>query len=137
MKFGKTFGTFTPLLEDSYGKIFFKFFNVKLISDIYQNSDKHYVDLDCSSFITCINNIDNFAQTNFPNHINSVSPNNTIRVKLPFRYNRYQIQWENLSTSGDIKANNYCNITIQIMGITKTDNDNSFCSFKCVSFNKA
>jgi hypothetical protein len=134
MKFGKTIGDFTPIVCDNFSKFNIFLFNVKIASDKYIHNGKHYVLVDCTSFIDTLTKINEFARTKFSNFSSCFdSHNNTIVVKLPFRYNRYQINWKGLSTSGDILDQAYCNIDIQLVGIT-TSLSKCFCSFKCISF---
>lgn len=82
---------------------------------IYHYNDKHYIDVEINNEIyDVINEIksesENFIQQNISNTIKDYQDkvnNNVMKLKLPRRYNRYQVEFKkqdgSLCTSSDLK----------------------------------
>lgn len=106
--------------------------NVTCSSDIITKDNKMYLNLHINeSKENLIYGFNDFCKqyiSNFKSFIND----DKIFVKLPFRYNRFEVEYSNFLTSECFKLNETFNCQLKFCGILKVENSQT-CVFKLVS----
>ena len=105
-----------------------------IASDIIKHQNKHYIkiNIESSGCDHIFNLIDTLGNT--LGNYNECVTNNILFIKLPYRYNRYEIHWVDLTNSDILKCNSKCDMIIETAGFIKINDAWTAC-FKCLSIN--
>ena len=88
---------------------------IECISNIIISDKKHYINIKLLNNEENIKQLDIYCKQIYSNYENSLY-SNCIFTKLPFRYNRFTIQFENLKTSEYFQIGKQFNCCIQFGG---------------------
>ena len=101
--------------------------DVKCISEIIIKDKKHYINVKLLNNEHALHNFDIFCKQLHQNFKTTLNYNNCIFTKLPFRYNRFSIQFDNLKTSEQFQEGQIFKCCIQFGGFVKIDQNLHAC----------
>lgn len=102
------------------------------LTDIFQLEGKHYFRLKPhGSLVDYITRIDDFCDSQCQNYSRIISSDG-ILVKIPYRYKKYEVLYEDGANSGNIKSGNIINCSLAVLGVFSTQNITT-CAFKLTS----
>jgi len=103
------------------------------LTGIFQIAGKHYFRLKPhGSFADYVTTIDNFCESRCQNYTRALSSDDGVLIKIPYRYKKYEVSYEDGANSGNIKQGNIINCSITVIGIFSTQNITT-CAFKLTS----
>lgn len=104
--------------------------NVECVSQIIRKDKKHYLNIKLLENQQAIQQFDTFCKQLYHNYENSLK-HNCLFTKLPFRYNRFSIQFDNLKTSEQFQVGKIFNCSLQFGGFVEIDQSICTC-FKII-----
>jgi hypothetical protein len=104
--------------------------NVECLSNIIQKDNKHYLSIKLLDNPNILQDFDLFCAQNFQNYVYTVK-NNCMFTKLPFRYKRFNIHFENLKTSECFQTGKKFKCRLQFGGFIEKENVVNSC-FKII-----
>ena len=102
---------------------------LQCVSDVLVLDKKRYIRLKIEGgLLEFLRTLDNYCNNNFEKFSSSIS-NDTILVKLPFRYNKYEIDYIGQASSDDFRDGALIKSTIEVTGVVM-NKYSSMCTFK-------
>lgn len=104
---------------------------VTVCSDIFHIEKRRYV-LVSPHDTNTLNSIESELAKKLSADVRLFDDNNAVLLKLPYRYNKYEIQWKGLANSLSFTKGNTLHIGISLVGLLVADEVMTPC-FKCES----
>ena len=123
---------YRKISNDNNSKYVVQLNNVNVASSVIQCDHMRYMNIHIGKYNDVFNRIEAQLKEKINGSIH-VRANNVLFVKLPFRYGRYQIRYQGLSSSEDFTIGKIINCQIELCGV-KYLNDIYTCCFKLVEF---
>ena len=105
---------------------------LKCVSDVNVLGNKRYIRIEVTGvLLEFLKSVDNYCFNNFEKYTSTIS-NNSILVKLPFRYKKYEINYINQASSDDLYEGSHIKATIEVTGVYLSKYT-SMCTFKMLT----
>ena len=102
---------------------------LQCVSDVLVLGKKRYIRLKIEGgLLEFLKSLDSYCINTFEKFSSSIS-NDTILVKLPFRYNKYEIDYVGQASSDDFRDGELIKSTIEVTGVVM-NKYSSMCTFK-------
>ena len=110
--------------------------NLKCITDVLIIDKKRYIRVEVKDgLLDFLCKLSNFCSNKFDN-FTSIVTNDSISVKLPFRYNKYEIKYIGQASSDDLKDGSNIKCTIEVSGVVQSKYS-SMCTFKLIQLEES
>ena len=111
-----------------YNRSLFEFdTKVECRSNIIEINNRKYINVKVLENLEILKQLDRYCQSNIKNYLQYCNNENIIFVKLPFRYKRFDISFNNLLTSDLFNINESFNCTIKFGGFVTINDNQTIC----------
>ena len=133
MKFGKMHNGACKVYDDKNSCIAFSIYNPTFASDVIIMNNYRYIKLKIdNSSLNHITMIESMCKEHCSAYTSAIH-NDTILVKLPYRYNRYMIDYQNCTSELFGRDKTAASVTIELCGIVTLSSGMITSSYKLLS----
>ena len=133
MKFGKTIAGACKLYTDAGSPLRIDAHNVTFASDVLILDNRRYIKMHVTdSLLEFIQDLESKCADHNTAYASSLH-DNTILVKLPFRYNRYMISYTDATSQLLAHGKTAACVTVELCGLVTLQSGRITCSYKMIA----